>query len=46
MTIAHLRRAVMVGLMLVPLAVPGYSQETTGTILGTSSIRPAVCFPE
>ncbi len=25
----------MVGLMLVPSAVPGYSQETTGTILGT-----------
>ncbi len=35
MTVAHVRRAVMVGLMLVPLAVPGYSQETTGTILGT-----------
>ena len=35
MTVAHVRRAVMVGLMLVSLAVPGYSQETTGTILGT-----------
>jgi hypothetical protein len=34
-TVAHVRRAVMVGLMLVPLAVPGYSQETSGTILGT-----------
>jgi hypothetical protein len=34
-TVAHIRRAVMVVLMLVPLAVPGYSQETTGTMLGT-----------
>ena len=47
MTVAHVRRAVMVGLMLLSLAVPGYSQETTGTILGalvdqTGGVLPGV----
>ena len=46
MTIAYVRRAVMVGLMLVLAAFPVTHRKRRGRSWVPSSIKPAVFFPE